>query len=222
MDLVHGLISDLGHLVATCAKFENELIWTGLLYGFTEFRSLFFHKYFRRWIIIKELIINDRIRDNELRLIGHDGEQIGVVSRQQALDAAERAGMDLVLVSPNAKPSVARIMDYGKYRYEQQKKEREQRKNQKTVDVKEIRLSPTIDDHDFNTKLKQGRKFLDKDGDKVKVSIRFRGRAITHKDIGREVLERFAEETKDVGDIESKAKMDGRSMFMMIAPKSEK
>ncbi|EKU94332.1 Translation initiation factor IF-3 [Alloiococcus otitis] len=183
---------------------------------------MFFHKYFRRWIIIKELIINDRIRDNELRLIGHDGEQIGVVSRQQALDAAERAGMDLVLVSPNAKPSVARIMDYGKYRYEQQKKEREQRKNQKTVDVKEIRLSPTIDDHDFNTKLKQGRKFLDKDGDKVKVSIRFRGRAITHKDIGREVLERFAEETKDVGDIESKAKMDGRSMFMMIAPKSEK
>ncbi|WP_040292350.1 translation initiation factor IF-3 [Alloiococcus otitis] len=173
-------------------------------------------------MIIKELIINDRIRDNELRLIGHDGEQIGVVSRQQALDAAERAGMDLVLVSPNAKPSVARIMDYGKYRYEQQKKEREQRKNQKTVDVKEIRLSPTIDDHDFNTKLKQGRKFLDKDGDKVKVSIRFRGRAITHKDIGREVLERFAEETKDVGDIESKAKMDGRSMFMMIAPKSEK
>ena len=90
------------------------------------------------------------------------------------------------------------------------------------MDVKEIRLSPTIDDHDFNTKLKQGRKFLDKDGDKVKVSIRFRGRAITHKDIGREVLERFAEETKDVGDIESKAKMDGRSMFMMIAPKSEK
>lgn len=168
------------------------------------------------------MIINDRIRDNELRLIGHDGEQIGVVSREQALEAAERAGLDLVLVSPGAKPSVARIMDYGKYKYEQQKKEREQRKNQKTIDVKEIRLSPTIDEHDFNTKLKQGRKFLDKDGDKVKVSIRFRGRAITHKDIGREVLERFAEETKDVGEVEQKAKMDGRSMFLMIAPKSEK
>lgn len=168
------------------------------------------------------MIINDRIRDNELRLIGHDGEQIGVVSREQALEAAARVELDLVLVSPNANPSVARIMDYGKYRYEQQKKEREQRKNQKTVDVKEIRLSPTIDDHDFNTKLKQGRKFLEKDGDKVKVSIRFRGRAITHKDIGREVLERFAEETKDVGDVEQKAKMDGRSMFLMIAPKNEK
>lgn len=168
------------------------------------------------------MIINDRIRDKEVRLIGHDGEQIGVVSREQALEAAARVELDLVLVSPNANPSVARIMDYGKYKYEQQKKEREQRKNQKTIDVKEIRLSPTIDDHDFNTKLRQGRKFLEKDGDKVKATIRFRGRAITHKDIGREVLERFAEETKDVGDIEQKPKMDGRSMFLMIAPKSDK
>ena len=113
-------------------------------------------------------------------------------------------------------------MDYGKYKYEQQKKEKEQRKNQKTIEVKEIRFSPTIDDHDFNTKLRQGRKFLEKDGDKVKATIRFRGRAITHKDIGREVLERFAEETKDVGDIEQKPKMDGRSMFLMMAPKSDK
>ena len=168
------------------------------------------------------MIINDRIKDSEVRLIGHDGEQIGVVSREKALDAAARAELDLVLVSPNANPAVARIMDYGKYKYEQQKKEKEQRKNQKTIEVKEIRFSPTIDDHDFNTKLRQGRKFLEKDRDKVKATIRFRGRAITHKDIGREVLERFAEETKDVGDIEQKPKMDGRSMFLMMAPKSDK
>ena len=168
------------------------------------------------------MIINDRIKDSEVRLIGHDGEQIGVVSREKALDAAARAELDLVLVSPNANPAVARIMDYGKYKYEQQKKEKEQRKNQKTIEVKEIRLSPTLDDHDFNTKLRQGRKYLEKDGDKVKATIRFRGRAITHKDIGREVLERFAEETKDVGDIEQKPKMDGRSMFLMMAPKSDK
>ncbi|GEK89232.1 translation initiation factor IF-3 [Alkalibacterium putridalgicola] len=154
-------------------------------------------------------------------MIGKDGEQIGVISRNEALRLAEDASMDLVLVSPNAKPPVARIMDYGKYRYEQQKKEREARKNQKIVNVKEIRLSPTIDDHDFNTKLRNARKFLDK-GDKVKVSIRFRGRAITHKEIGREVLERMAEETSDISQVESKAKMDGRSMFLMLAPKSEK
>ncbi|WP_146924304.1 translation initiation factor IF-3 [Alkalibacterium kapii] len=167
------------------------------------------------------MIVNDRIRAKEVRLIGKDGEQIGVISRNKALKLAEDSSLDLVLVSPNAKPPVARIMDYGKYRYEQQKKEREARKNQKVINVKEIRLSPTIDDHDFNTKLRNARKFLEK-GDKVKVSIRFRGRAITHKEIGRDVLERMAEETSDVSQVESKAKMDGRSMFLMLAPKSEK
>ncbi|WP_080146135.1 translation initiation factor IF-3 [Marinilactibacillus piezotolerans] len=167
------------------------------------------------------MIVNDRIRAREVRLIGKDGEQIGVVQRNEAMRLAEDANLDLVLVAPNAKPPVARVMDYGKYRYELQKKEREARKNQKIVNVKEIRLSPTIDDHDFNTKLRNARKFLDK-GDKVKVSIRFRGRAITHKEIGREVLERMAEETSDISQVESKAKMDGRSMFLMLAPKSEK
>lgn len=171
--------------------------------------------------IAKDMIVNDRIRANEVRLIGKDGEQIGVVQRKEALRLAEEANMDLVLVSPNAKPPVARVMDYGKYRYEQQKKEREARKNQKVVNIKEIRLSPTIDDHDFDTKLRNARKFLEK-GDKVKVSIRFRGRAITHKDIGREVLERMAEKASDISQVESKAKMDGRSMFLMLAPKSEK
>ena len=127
----------------------------------------------------------------------------------------------LVLVAPKAKPPVAKIMDYGKYRFELQKKQREARKKQKVVNIKEVRLSPTIDTNDFNTKMKNARKFLSK-GDKVKVSIRFKGRAITHKDIGRDVLNRFAEATEDVATVESKAKMDGRSMFLMLAPKTEK
>ncbi len=167
------------------------------------------------------MIVNDGIRAREVRLIGKDGEQIGVISTKEALVKAEEANLDLVLVAPNGKPPVARIMDYGKYRYELQKKEREARKNQKVVNIKEVRLSPTIDDHDFETKLRNARKFLTK-GDKVKVSIRFRGRAITHKEIGREVLERLAKETSDIAAIESNAKMDGRSMFIMLAPKAEK
>lgn len=166
------------------------------------------------------MIINEQIRAKELRLIGKDGEQIGVVSRDEALRTAEQAEMDLVLVSPNAKPPVARVADYGKLRYEQQKREKEQRRNQKTINVKEIRLSPTIDDHDFDTKLRQARGFIE-DEDKVKVSIRFRGRAITHKDIGRDVLDRFADGMKDIADIQTSAKMEGRSMFMMMQPKKE-
>jgi len=167
------------------------------------------------------MIVNEQIRSQEVRLIGKDGDQIGITSRDEALRIAEQDGLDLVLVSPNAKPPVARVIDYGKYRYEQQKREKEQRKNQKTVNVKEIRLSPTIDDHDFDTKLRQGRNFVEK-GDKVKVSIRFRGRAITHKDIGREVLERFAEGMNDIAQVESKTQMEGRNMFMMLAPKTDK
>lgn len=146
---------------------------------------------------------------------------MGVVSKQEALEMAENANLDLVLVAPNAKPPVARIMDYGKYRYEQQKKEKEARKNQKVVSVKEVRLSPVIDEHDFNTKLRNARKFIEK-GDKVKASIRFKGRAITHKEIGREVLDRLIEETEDIASVESRAKMEGRSMFIMLAPKKEK
>ncbi len=146
---------------------------------------------------------------------------MGVKSKQEALKLAEQANLDLVLVAPKAKPPVAKIMDYGKYRFELQKKQREARKKQKVINVKEVRLSPTIDTNDFNTKVKNARKFLTK-GDKVKVSIRFKGRAITHKEIGREVLDRFAAETDDVATVESKAKMDGRSMFLMLAPKAEK
>lgn len=165
--------------------------------------------------------VNDGIRASKVRLIDHNGEQLGVKTKTEALDIAAQANLDLVLVAPKAKPPVARVMDYGKFKFEQQKKERAVRKNQKVVNVKEVRLSPNIEEHDFNTKLRNAHRFLEK-GDKVKASIRFRGRAITHKDLGREVLERFAEECKELGTVEVKPKMEGRSMFMMIAPLTEK
>lgn len=167
------------------------------------------------------MMVNDGIRARELRIIGSDGEQLGVKSKSDALQIAEAANLDLVLVSPNANPPVARIMDYGKFRFDQQKREREARKNQKVVSLKEVRLSPSIDENDFQTKLRNARKFLEK-GDKVKASIRFKGRAITHKEIGQKVLDRLASELTDVSTIESHPKMDGRSMFLMLAPKADK
>ncbi|HHU18845.1 MAG TPA: translation initiation factor IF-3 [Bacilli bacterium] len=165
--------------------------------------------------------VNEGIRAREVRLIDSNGDQLGVKSRQEALEIAATRNLDLVLVAANAKPPVCRIMDYGKYRFEQQKKEKEARKKQKVINIKEVRLSPGIEDHDFNTKLRNARKFLEK-GDKVKVSIRFRGRAITHKDLGRDVLERMAEECNDISTVEQKPKMEGRSMFLMLAPTIEK
>ena len=167
------------------------------------------------------MMVNDGIRARELRIIGSDGEQLGVKSKSDALQIAEAANLDLVLVSPNANPPVARIMDYGKFRFDQQKREREARKNQKVVSLKEVRLSPSIDENDFQTKLRNARKFLEK-GDKVKASIRFKGRAITHKEIGQRVLDRLASDLTDVATIESHPKMDGRSMFLMLAPKADK
>lgn len=141
--------------------------------------------------------------------------------KAEAQAIADEQELDLVLVQANAKPPVAKIMDYGKFRFDSQKKQREQRKNQKIVSIKEVRLSPTIDDNDFNTKKKNAVKFLEK-GNKVKVSIRFRGRAITHKEIGREVMDRFATDLEDIAKVESRAKMEGRSMFMVLAPKETK
>ncbi|KRK13481.1 translation initiation factor IF-3 [Lacticaseibacillus zeae DSM 20178 = KCTC 3804] len=154
-------------------------------------------------------------------MISQTGEQLGVKSTRDALAIAEDANLDVVLVSPNAKPPVARIMDYGKFRFELQKKERDARKKQKTVTIKEIRLSPTIGEADFNTRLKNATKFLKK-GDKVKVSVRFRGRAITHKDLGRKVLEQMADAVKEIATVETHPKMDGRSMFLMLAPRADK
>lgn len=162
-------------------------------------------------------LINQAIRAKEVRLIDNEGNQIGVVSREEALDKATQANLDLVCISPNATPPVCRIMDYGKYRYEQQRKQREAKKNQKVLVTKEIRLSPTIDSHDFETKAKHAEKFLSK-GDKVKVSIRFRARAITHSNIGKDVLDRFAERVSESGTVEARAKLEGRSMHMLLAP----
>ena len=166
-------------------------------------------------------MVNEGIRAREVRLIDQNGEQLGIKTKFEALEIAARVNLDLVLVAANAKPPVARIMDYGKHRFEQQKKEKEARKNQKIISLKEVRLSPTIEEHDFNTKLRNGIKFLEK-GDKVKASIRFKGRAITHKEIGQRVLVRFAEACKEVATIEQHPKMDGRSMFIILAPKVEK
>ncbi|HJG85118.1 MULTISPECIES: translation initiation factor IF-3 [Weissella] len=165
-------------------------------------------------------LINDRIRAREVRLITDDGDQ-GVMSKADAQRLADNADLDLVLVQANAKPPVAKIMNYGKFKFQAQKKQREQRKNQKVVNVKEIRLSPTIDVNDFNTKKNNAIKFLNK-GNKVKVSIRFRGRAITHKEIGREVMNRMAMDLEEIAKVESRAKMEGRSMFMVLAPKETK
>lgn len=167
------------------------------------------------------MIINEAIRAREVRLVGANGDQIGVKTKQEALEMAKNANLDLVMVAPNAKPPVCRIMDFGKFRYEQQKKDKEARKNQKIINTKEVRLSPTIEEHDFNTKVRNARKFLSK-GDKVKVAIRFRGRAITHSGIGKDVLERLAVECEDIATVETRPKMEGRSMFLILVPKTEK
>jgi len=164
-------------------------------------------------------MINDEIRVKEVRLIGADGEQLGIKLTREAMQMALEANLDLVNVAPTAKPPVCRIMDYGKFRYEQQKKEKEARKNQKVVDIKEIRLSATIDEHDFQTKLRNATKFL-KDGDKVKASVRFRGREIAHAEIGKKVLERLAAETAEVSTMERAPKLEGRSMIMILTPKT--
>lgn len=169
----------------------------------------------------QDLFINDEIRVREVRLIGLEGEQLGIKPLSEAQALADSANVDLVLIQPQAKPPVAKIMDYGKFKFEYQKKQKEQRKKQSVVTVKEVRLSPTIDKGDFDTKLRNARKFLEK-GNKVKVSIRFKGRMITHKEIGAKVLAEFAEATQDIAIIEQRAKMDGRQMFMQLAPATDK
>ncbi len=165
-------------------------------------------------------MINDEIRAREVRVVGANGEQVGVISIRDALQMAIDANMDLVNVAPTAKPPVCRIMDYGKFRYEQQKKEKEARKNQKVVELKEVRFSATIDEHDYQTKLRNVIKFL-KDEDKVKCSVRFRGREITHASIGQKVLERVAAETDALSTVERRPKLEGRSMIMILAPKAQ-
>lgn len=162
--------------------------------------------------------MNDDIRAREVRVIGPDGEQIGILPLKEALRIAEEKNFDLVNVAPTAKPPVCRIMDYGKFRYEQSKKEKEARKNQKIINTKEIRLSPTIEENDFQTKLRSTIKFIN-DGDKVKCTVRFRGRQIAHQDIGERLLERLAKEVEDISMVERRPKLEGRSMIMILAPK---
>jgi translation initiation factor IF-3 len=163
-------------------------------------------------------MVNDEIRVKEVRLIGVDGEQLGVKPIREAMQLAVELNLDLVNVAPTAKPPVCRIMDYGKFRYEQQKKEKEARKNQKVVDIKEVRFSATIDEHDYQTKLRNVVKFLNEQ-DKVKCTVRFRGREITHASIGQKVLERVAKETEELSSMERRPKLEGRSMIMILTPK---
>ncbi len=155
-----------------------------------------------------------------MRLIDVDGSQLGVVSSKKALDIADERKLDLVKVAPNAKPPVCRIMDYGKYKYELAKKEKEAKKNQKVINVKEVRLTPSIESHDLNVKAKRAIEFL-QSGDKVKVSVRFRGRELGHTDIGREVLLEFADIASEVGVIEKEPKLEGKNMVMYLVPKAE-
>ncbi|SLN41100.1 Translation initiation factor IF-3 [Roseivivax jejudonensis] len=161
--------------------------------------------------------VNDRIRVAEIRLIGAEGENIGVVPPSRGIELAEAAGLDLVEISPNASPPVCKIMDFGKFKYEQQKREAEARKKQKTIDVKEVKFRPNTDSHDYDVKMKNVVKFLEK-GDKVKVTLRFRGREMAHQNLGRNLLERVAEDVKEIGKVENMPKMEGRQMVMMIGP----
>lgn len=167
-----------------------------------------------------ELQVNEMIRDNELRIISAEGEQLGVMDAKEAQRIAYEKGLDLVKISPNAKPPVCKIMDFGKYKFELSKREKENRKNQKVVNIKEVQLSPSIDTNDFNTKARQAMKFL-KSGDKVRVKVRFRGRELTHSEIGKTLLDRFAEAVKEVGNVEKPAKLEGRNMIMFISPSAQ-
>jgi translation initiation factor IF-3 len=164
--------------------------------------------------------LNEEIQDKELRVIGPDGAQLGIMSSKAALDLAAEQELDLVKISPTANPPVCKIMDYGKFRFDQMKKEKESRKNQRVVEVKEIRMSPNIDTNDLNTKMKNAIKFLS-DGNRVKVSVRFRGREMTHTNLGEQLLNQFAEGCSEVANLEKNPKMEGRFMFMFLSPKAE-
>ena len=163
--------------------------------------------------------LNEDIRDSEIRLIGSTGEQLGIMSAAQAQRIADEQGLDLVKISPQATPPVCKLMDYGKFRFEQGKREKEAKKNQHVVEIKEIRMSPGIDVGDFNTKLKNAQKFL-ADGNRVKVSVRFRGREMAHTDIGKDLLVRFAEQCAEVATLDKEPKLEGRSMSIFLSPKT--
>ena len=179
---------------------------------------LFINTFVWRYKTISDLMINEQIRDREVRLIGADGAQLGVMSSREAMRLAEEAGLDLVKIAPTAKPPVCKIVDYGKFKYEQVRKEKEARKKQRTIEIKEIRLSPNIDTNDLNTKINAARKFLTK-GDKVKVTLRFRGREIAHMNNSKHILDDFAKELADIAVMEKAPKVEGRSMTMFLTEK---
>lgn len=184
------------------------------------FSSYFLVQIFRGcFVISKDLLINEEIREKEVRVIGNDGAQLGIMPIKTALATAAAKNLDLVLIAPKATPPACKIMDYGKYKFEAAKREKDNRKNQKAMSIKEIRLSPSIDTHDFETKLRSAVKFL-QGGDKVKVTVRFRGRELHHTALGEELLQRFADGVSEVGTVDKKPKLEGRSMAMFVAPKN--
>ena len=189
------------------------------------FLRLRFVYYFWRCLNIgtkdtKDVQLNEEIRDKEIRVVTDDGEQLGIMSASDALKIAAQRNLDLVKIAPMAKPPVCKIMDYGKYRFEQAKREKEAKKNQRVIEVKEIRMSPGIGENDFNTKLRNGQKFL-ADGDRLKVTIRFRGREMAHTNIGEQLLKDFAAKCSDVGTMDKNPKLEGRNMSMFLSPKAK-
>ena len=170
---------------------------------------------------ISELFINEQIRDKEVRVIGENGEQLGIMSIREAMQLAEEAGVDLVKIAPTAKPPVCKIVDYGKFKYEQTRKEKEAKKKQRVIEIKEIRLSPNIDSNDLNTKINAARKFLTK-GDRVKITLRFRGREMAHTNIGQDLLVKFAEECGEIAVMDKSPKLEGRHMSIFLSPKPAK
>ena len=172
-------------------------------------------------IAIKEMQINEEIRDKEIRVIMNDGEALGIMSADEALKIAEEKNLDLVKIAPQAVPPVCKIMDYGKYRFEQTKREKEAKKNQHVVEIKEVRLSLGIDTHDFETKVNHAKRFLTS-GNKVKVSIRFRGREMAHTENGLTIMKQFSDACAEFGNVEKAAKLEGKSMMMFLAPKPKK
>ena len=200
-------MGDLVFIPLTCIRMLDVIV-----------DSLPIHYFYWRYKTISELMINEQIRDREVRLIGPDGEQIGVVSAREAQKIADEAGLDLVKIAPNAKPPVCKVIDYGKYRYELARKEKDASKKQKIVEVKEIRLSPNIDTNDLNTKMNAARKFLSK-GNKVKITLRFRGREMAHMNSSKHILDDIAENLSDVAVVEKAPKVEGRSIGMVLAEK---
>lgn len=206
------------HLAATLDRVGQKFFNAG---GFCLPVFIFVSRLEVKNIAKEEPRINEQIRIREIRVVGDQGEQLGVMSPREAMEIANERHLDLVEIAPTAKPPVCRIMDYGKYRYEQQKREKEAKKKQKVIDVKEVKFRPGIEDHDFEVKLKNAMRFLS-DGDKVKCTIMFRGRELTHPELGEVLLDRVAEKLKDVAVVARKSKLEGRNMVMIVDPKPKK